>query len=83
LRKDYDRNIELNCPTCGETQFEFDEAEPDETRTYKCIRCDSVFTHSQIMDGNAEKIENNVSEIRDEVISEFRKSISKMIKRIR
>ena len=78
--KNYDRQVSLICPTCGNTQFEFDDEIEEEIRKYKCIACDSVFTKNEIIKENGEIIDEQISEIGEDVKKDLEKALKEAFK---
>ncbi len=77
----YDRNVSLHCPTCGSTQFEYDETLDDDHAEVRCISCDREMTKDELIHENSENINEHVFEIGkqavDDVAKEMRKSLKK------
>lgn len=70
----YNRSIVLNCPTCGNTDFE--TSEDENNPLVKCISCNREMTKDDLINENGENIDVNVEEITDEVVED----LSKMLK---
>jgi transcriptional regulator NrdR family protein len=68
------------CPTCGAGDFAFDDAIPEDIRSYECASCKLRFTHQEIIDGNQEVISRGVEETKHEIISDLRKDLGKFFK---
>ncbi|RUO18006.1 hypothetical protein CWE08_12075 [Aliidiomarina iranensis] len=77
----YDRNVSLHCPTCGATQFEYDETLEDDHSMVRCISCDREVTKAELIHENSENINEHMEEIgkqaADDVAKEMRKSLKK------
>lgn len=80
----YDRNVSLHCPTCGGTQFEYDDGINDAHKSVHCISCDREMTKDELIHENSENIEEHLSEIgkkvRDDFAKEMRKRLMKAFK---
>jgi hypothetical protein len=74
----YDRNIVLNCPTCGNTNFE--TSEDENNPLVKCVSCHRETTKDDLINENGENIDCNVDEISDEVLEDVSKNLSKILK---
>lgn len=76
----YDRAVAMICPTCGNTQFEYDDAS-DQLR---CVSCDRVFERDELIRENGEIIEAKATEMGAEVLrdatKELRESLRKAFK---
>jgi hypothetical protein len=77
LTKDYSRALNLLCPTCAGSEFEFDIEIEKEMRIYQCIGCDRSFDHDQLMHSNSSRIEAEVSAIGQELIGDTVKMLRK------
>ena len=84
--KDLNKRITLLCPICGNDQFEsldgdFDDAEstPDDAK-FRCSDCNSVFTKEVLINENAEKINNTVEELKQDIIKEVEHELKKMLR---
>ncbi|WP_371059981.1 hypothetical protein [Rhodosalinus sp. 5P4] len=82
MKKDYDRGLELICPTCASPQL----TAPEEGDTYEpiyiCKSCEETFRLHELKDGNSSRINAVAEEIKDEVIEDFKKDLARAIKRI-
>ncbi|MFC3716317.1 hypothetical protein ACFONC_09140 [Luteimonas soli] len=74
----YDRSIELRCPTCGGTQFEFDDA--DDTASVKCTSCSLVISREDLISANGDNIGAHVEQIKDDVAADLRKQLQDAFK---
>ena len=80
------KNITLYCPACGNKSFvliddiKLDLVDaPDETKI-KCSNCNKIFTKAQFIEGNQYIINENIKDIKNELMQEFKNSISKVFK---
>jgi len=80
----YSRNVPTYCPTCGNTEFEFDQDNGDDNSIYKCVSCNRELTKAELMRENEENIHIHTKEIGDEVVKdladEFKKSLQSAFK---
>ncbi|MFZ8499128.1 ECs_2282 family putative zinc-binding protein, partial [Staphylococcus aureus] len=67
MKANYNRSVSLQCPTCGGTQFEFDE-----TEFVKCSRCDRVLNKEELRRANGCLIEAEVEEMKAEVLRDVK-----------
>lgn len=79
MKRDYSRSISLQCSTCGGTAFEFED-EHSETR---CIGCDRVFTREELIRENNARIENEVEDVKSQLIADVRSDFKKMFKKFK
>jgi predicted nucleic acid-binding Zn-ribbon protein len=77
----YDRNVTLVCPTCGGTQFEYEDDTDGDEAIVRCIGCDRELTTAELIDQNAENLEENAKEIADEVVKDYQRELDRMLKR--
>jgi len=80
MKKNYDRSVSLNCPTCANTQFEFDEALSEDERTYICVSCDARYSYDEIREANSEKIAAGISDMKAEVLKDIKADFKKIFK---
>lgn len=78
----YNREIRLQCPTCGGTQFEYDETIDSDEQAVNCIQCNRETTRRALIDENTENINAHVGQIGDEVVKDLSKELSQTLKRI-
>lgn len=84
--KDYNRNITLLCPLCGNDQFESldvkdgEELEAPNTIRFKCSDCNSIYTKAELIECNNESVEASIDEVKEELIKDFEKKLKKMFK---
>lgn len=72
----YDRQINLLCPACGNTQMEYLEYYED----VKCICCGRLTTHDQLIEENGESIDLAINDIKKEVSKDMQKRLDKILK---
>ena len=81
--KDYNRNIIMLCPICGNDQFSnLDNEEdlqtaPDETRI-QCSDCKKILTKTELIESNQHIIEANIEEVKNDFIKDLDKQLKKM-----
>jgi transcriptional regulator NrdR family protein len=78
----YSRNIELICPTCGGTQYEYDDTNvDDENAVVRCTSCNRQMTKVELIQENAENIDQHSEEIGQEVLHDAAKELTEGLKR--
>ena len=83
--KDYNRNIAMLCPICGNDQFSaLDNVEdlqdaPDETRV-QCSDCKKILTKAELIESNQHIIDENIEEVRKDLMKDIEKKLKKMFK---
>lgn len=77
----YKRKIKLLCPTCGCSDFSYDE-EPDESEGIMvCVSCEREFNKRELIRENSENINMNISEMKNEVLKDAADEIRKSLKK--
>jgi len=79
--KNYDREISLICPTCGESQFIYDVGEKIENMVFQCHSCKQKFSRDDLIRENGEIIDEIISEIKDEIIRDATEELRKALKK--
>ena len=77
----YSRNIELRCPTCGGTQFEYGDDIGADHAIVRCIGCDRTMTKDELIKENAENIDEHAKEIGKEAMEDLAKKMKKDLKK--
>ena len=77
----YSRNIELRCPTCGGSQFEYDDDIDADHAIVRCIGCDRTMTKDELIKENAENIDEHAKEIGKEAMDDLAKKMKKDLKK--
>lgn len=77
--KKYDRSVSLLCPTCGNSEFEYDDE--DLGRGIACLSCGRVFSRNELIEENGDNIEANVEEIGEEVVEDVAKELQAMLQK--
>ena len=87
--KDISRNVTLVCPLCGNDQCSSIDCElsslkeaPGETRI-KFSDCGRITTKDILIEENQEIINANIEDIKKEAVSDAKKEIEKMLKKLR
>jgi len=77
----YNRSISLLCPTCGCTEFSYDEGSDETIQIMTCASCDREFNKDDLIQENSENIEEHLSEIKKEVTKGFAEELRKRMKK--
>lgn len=80
--KNLERRVQLLCPMCGNTQFTSSDEEEDCLHTsssaqIRCFKCGFECTKQELLDSNAEIIDNAVHELKTAAIGELQKAVKK------
>lgn len=74
----HDRQVSLNCPTCGNTQFEVLEID---AAPVVCARCGRALTREELVRENAENLTAQVEEMKAQVIGQVQRDLSEMLRK--
>ena len=77
----YSRNIELVCPTCGGSQFEYGDDIENDRAEVRCIGCDRIATKEELIKENSESIDEHAGEIGKEAVDDLAKEMEKELKK--
>ncbi len=73
----YQRNVILQCPTCGCCDFSYDEGVDESIQLMICASCERELTREELIHENSENIHKHVSEIKKDIADEIRNSLKK------
>lgn len=77
----YNRNVRLICPTCGCSDFSYDEGADETIQIMTCASCGREFNKDELILENSENINEHLSEMKKEIskdiAAELRKSLKK------
>ena len=77
----YNRNVRLLCPTCGCSDFSYDEGTDETIQIMTCASCGREFNKDELIRKNSENIDEHLSEMKEEITKdiadELRKSLRK------
>lgn len=77
MKNNYCRKITLYCPLCGSDMFDKINA-----KQYTCIKCGTNFSKEEIMEENQYIINENVNDVKNEIIKDFTKELKNKLKGI-
>lgn len=78
MKDSYDKKIQLQCITCGDTSFEFNE----DKSWVKCNRCGKVYLggYDELVVLNQGIINQELEETKEELLKDVKKDITEMLK---
>lgn len=85
--QNYERKVALLCPLCGNDQFamldeEFEDIiHASDYVRLRCSDCGSEYTKRELIDGNAEIIDNALEELKQDAVQKFEKELKKALKK--
>jgi hypothetical protein len=77
MPQDYSRSVELLCPTCAGSEFDFDDEVDETVRLYHCAGCGGSFDHEHLMLANSARIDAEVDALGEEVVKDALKKLRK------
>lgn len=85
--KNLDRKVTLLCPVCGNDQFasldeEFEDLlQASDDVQLRCSDCGSEYTKRELIDSNAEIIDNAVDGLAEDAIKQLEKNLKRAMKK--
>lgn len=77
MKDSYDRSMSMQCPTCGGESFEHNENLPD----VRCVRCGLTMTKAELREANGARIEEELDDLKAEVIKDVKADLTKIFKK--
>ena len=74
---DRSRNVQMQCPTCAATDFDYD----DTSEFVICASCGLEISKDELIESNSENIHLNMEEMKKEITQDVRKELSKIFKK--
>jgi hypothetical protein len=76
----YNRNVTLLCPTCGGTQFEYENGVGETIELAKCASCGREITKDELISENSENISEHAKEMGKEIVQDMAKELKESLK---
>lgn len=73
MTDDIKRSVEMQCSTCGGTQFEFE----DKAGPFRCVGCDRTFTREELMRENGSRVESELEDMTSGIVKDARDQLRK------
>lgn len=67
----YSRNVSMQCPTCGNTEFAFEQDDAGEISLIRCPSCNREITKDELIRENEENINIHAEEMGNEIKKDF------------
>ncbi|UDN34901.1 ECs_2282 family putative zinc-binding protein [Proteus sp. NMG38-2] len=77
----YNRSISLLCPTCGCSDFSYEEGRDETIQVMTCASCDRELNKDELIQENSENIDEHLSEIKEEVLKDVQDELRKSLKK--
>ncbi len=84
--KNYNRNISLYCPICGNDQFscldsdDLNLSDASDNIRFQCADCKKILTKAELIEENQDVINANIEEVQEEIIKDLEKELKKAFK---
>lgn len=78
MKNSYDKNIQLRCITCGDTDFEFN----DDKTWIKCNRCGKEYQggYNELVELNQENINQELEDTKNDIAKDLKDDITQMLR---
>ncbi len=77
----YNRSVSLLCPTCGCSDFSYEEGSDETIQIMTCVSCEREFNKDELIQENSENIEEHLSEMKEEVVKDVADELRKSLKK--
>ncbi|WP_423209418.1 ECs_2282 family putative zinc-binding protein [Proteus mirabilis] len=77
----YNRSISLLCPTCGCSDFSYEDGGDETIQVMTCASCGREFNKDELIQENSENIDEHLSEIKEEVLKDVQDELHKSLKK--
>ena len=77
----YDKQISLQCPTCGSQQFKHDGNIENEDTILECHGCDRSMRKGDLIQENSENINEHLNDMKKEVLKDVKADLSASLKK--
>lgn len=77
----YNREVGMQCPTCGGAEFKFDEDHTDNADLVECTGCGLKISRAELVEANSENIDAQVEEIADAAVKDVADELMDTLKR--
>jgi predicted nucleic acid-binding Zn-ribbon protein len=79
MKRDYSESVSMICPTCGGSQFLFEQ----EDSPVRCIGCDRVFASDELIRENGAQIVSCAEDMQAEIIADVTQELRNMLKKFK
>jgi uncharacterized Zn finger protein len=76
----HERRISLLCPTCGNSQYEYETGVDETIEMAKCASCGRVLTKDELLHENEENISIHAKELGKEAVPELAQKLKDALK---
>lgn len=77
----YQRNVRLLCPTCGCSDYEYEQGVDETIEVMKCASCGREITKDELIKENSENINEHMSEIKEQITKDIAKEFKDTLKK--
>lgn len=78
----YQRSVEMLCPTCGCSSYEYEQGVDEIIEIVKCMSCGRELTKKELIRENDENIKKHLSEMTEEVKADIKKEFKASLKKV-
>lgn len=79
MKKDYSQSVSMICPTCGGTDFSFEQ----DDSPVRCIGCDRVLTRDELIRENGFQIDYAVDDMKKEIMTDVTRDLHEIFKKFK
>ena len=77
----YNRSVSLICPTCGCSDFYYEEGTDETIQIMTCAACEREFNKDELIQENSENIEEHLSEMKEDVVKDVADELRNSLKK--
>jgi predicted nucleic acid-binding Zn-ribbon protein len=77
----YNRSVRLLCPTCGCSDFSYDEGADKTVQIMTCASCEQELSKDELIQENSENIDEHLSEIKKDAMKDIADELRKSLKK--
>jgi len=77
----YNRSVRLLCPTCGCSDFSYDEGAGETIQLMTCASCEREFNKDELIYENSENIDEHLSEMKEEITKDIADELRESLKK--
>lgn len=79
--KKHDRNVRMLCPTCGGTEFSYEQDITVSMAAAKCLICGRELTKDDLLRENSENVSLHVEDLKKDVLPDAVKQVKEALQK--
>ncbi len=79
--ENYSKSISLQCPTCGCSDFSYDEGVDETIQIMTCASCGRELNKDELILENSENITEHLHETKSEIVNDITDELRKSLKK--